>query len=608
MAVQSQSAPPANVLRLDDVMPEKFYDHRVVMRLMRYVLAYKAWAALAFVGIVGNTVTNVLQPLIIAWGINSFIAPAGGIESAWGSIHLVGLAFMANAGGNLVFHFIQDFAMARLTASVLDDIRKGMFSHIQGQSVAFHDRNEVGRVMSRVQNDVGQVQEFMDMAIITVVDIAILGFIAATMLWMDLSLGLVTLITPPVLLALTIVWKKFAKVTFLNVAITLSSLNDSLQENISGVRVSQAMNRQERNKQDFEKLNREHLDASLKAARLSSLVSPSVEIATAFSMALVLVVGGQRVLDGSLEVGFLVAFLLYVQRLFDPIRTLSWQFTEYQWAMASGARIFELLDMQPDMTDKADAKELGEIRGDIRFENVSFSYTPESEVLKGINLHIEAGQTVALVGPTGAGKTTLALLSARFYDVGAGRVLVDGEDVRDVRRASLARQMSIVLQDPFLFSDTVKENIRYCRRGVTEEEIVEAAKAVGAHDFISRMEKGYDTVLQERGGNLSIGQRQLISFARAVASKPRILILDEATANVDSASERVIQEALRAVLKGRTSIVIAHRLSTITGADKIVVVDGGRIVEEGRHRELLARGGLYARLYSMNFAEGETKV
>ena len=305
------------------------------------------------------------------------------------------------------------------------------------------------------------------------------------------------------------------------------------------------------------------------------------------------------------EIGTLVAFILFVQRFFDPIRNLTMQFTQLQRSMASGARIFELLDVTAEVVDVENASEMPPVGGAIDYEGVNFSYVPGVEVLKDINLHISPGETVALVGPTGAGKSTLATLVFRFYDVTGGRIAVDGHDIRDVERISLVRQMGMVLQEPILFSGTVRENIVYCHTQAPDEQVIAAAKAVGAHDFIMSMPHGYQTVLYERGGNLSIGQRQLISIARALVADPRILVLDEATANVDSYTELLIQNAMRHLLQGRTSIVIAHRLSTIRNADKIVVVDGGRIVQMGKHDELVDQGGLYAHLYSLNFSDSD---
>ena len=362
------------------------------------------------------------------------------------------------------------------------------------------------------------------------------------------------------------------------------------------------MNRQQINLQNFDKLNTDHRDAALRAAFLSALMSPIVEVLTVVSMGLVVIVGGKMVFDETLEIGLLVAFLLYIQRLFEPIRTLAMQYTQFQRAMASGARIFELLDLEPDLMDAQDAKVLPPILGEIKYQGVSFFYEPGKNVLDDINLDIKPGQTVALVGMTGAGKTTIVSLLARFYDVTAGSITVDGYDIRNIQRESLAGQMSMVLQEPYLFSGTVSDNIRYSTQGISEEDVITAAQTAGAHDFIMDLENGYQTVLAERGINLSVGQRQLLSFARAVVGNPRVIILDEATANIDTHTEVLIQRALQKVLSGRTSIVIAHRLSTVRNADNIVVLDQGKLVEMGSHEELLAKkGGTYARLYAVNY-------
>jgi ATP-binding cassette subfamily B protein len=563
------------------------------------------------------TLTLLYMPLLFSDGIN--IVQTGNPATVdiimryfvqrfniQGSSHILTAIFIVFVINGLIAwgsQYVQQYSMSNVGRGLLLTLRLEMFEHLEKLSLGFYDRNEVGRIMSRLQNDVGQLQEILSNGVLLVFAslISLIGIIII-ILYMNAKLALLTMTVIPVLLIVMMVWQTYLKKTFIRVRQAISIVNADLQENISGAKVIQSLSREQINYQRFDNLNWENFNANITAARQATGLQPVVELLLGASIAVVIIYGGAQAIDGKLLLGSLVAFVLYVQNFFNPIRDLSTQYVELQRAMASCQRIFEVLDTKIEMVDAPDAIELPRIQGKIDYNHISFQYIEGREIIHDIDLHIEPGETIAFVGSTGAGKSTMVALVDRFYDVTKGSLTIDGYDVRKVTQDSLRKQIGVVLQDPYLFSGTVKENITYARSDFTDDKMIEAAKAVGAHDFIMRLDKGYDTMLQERGSNLSQGQRQLISFARAVLSDPRILILDEATASIDTQTEVIIQQALKQLLKGRTSLVIAHRLSTIHDANRVVVMENGRIVEIGNHKELIEKKGVYYHLYTMSYA------
>jgi len=603
-SVNTEQKLDGSLSKSDDVIFGKPYDSRVVSRMVKYFAPYKVALPLTIAATLLYTFTIVANPFLVGMAENKYIV-VGNIQG----LKLIMLLFLGNAILFWASYYTQIRAEAKLGQSILLNLRSQVFDHVQRLSVKFFDKNEVGRIMSRIQNDVGELGDFLDSGAFWVTgEIVTLVAIMVTLFFMDVRLAIISVAVIPFLLIFLFFWQRWARRSFIKVRQAISAVNASLQENIAGVRAIQSLSREDLNSQQFEQVNNAHFEANMQSVRFSAGMTPVVELLVAMATSLIVLFGGERVLGGTLLVGTLLAFILYIQNFFDPIRSMTMEYTQLQRAMASGSRVFELIDVKPEVVDSLDSIKVSRLQGDIVFENVRFGYEPEIEILHDVNFHISPGSTVALVGPTGAGKTTIVSLIARFYDVTGGSIQIDGHDIRRLEKASYRSQIGLVLQDPFLFSGSVKENIRYGNLEANDEQVITAARTVGAHDFITKMEKGYNTEVQERGQNLSMGQRQLISLARALLVNPVILLLDEATANIDSQSEYVMQQGLAELMKGRTTVVIAHRLSTIKNADSILVLDKGRIIENGNHQELLTKGGLYARLYEMTYRGQTSKM
>ena len=572
-------------------------DSTVFQRFFYYAGPYKKAMFVATLAVLGFTLANLAVPLIVKIGIDTAIADKNSSLLA-----IVGIALIVTALVQWVSNYLQRILMTRVALEVLYDIRADMFLQIQRLGMSFSDKTPVGSLMARMFGDVGALQEMLESSLEVIADLLTIAGIVIVLLILDWRMALIALSVMPFLFLIRIIWQPLARKAFLRMRRNSSVVGVYLDQNVSGIRVIQASNRQKTNEEIMSGKISTFFTSANKAARLGGVLMPTVELLTGTALALVIIIGGMRVLDGEMGVGTMIAFLLYVQRFFEPIRTLTMHYAILQRAVASGHRIFELLDIPIDVKEKEDAKPLDDPQGEVEFKNVTFGYDPDRPILRNINFTASPGQTVAIVGPTGSGKTSLMALAHRFYDVREGQILLDGIDVRDINHDSIGKAMGMVLQEPFLFSQTVMENVRYNTRYATREDVVNACKTIGAHEFIMLLDNGYDTILEQRGSNLSVGQRQLISFARALVANTKILILDEATANIDSYTEKVIQKALQKLLTGRTALVIAHRLSTIRNADKIIVVQAGKIVEEGTHDELIEVDGLYASLWTTNYS------
>jgi ATP-binding cassette subfamily B multidrug efflux pump len=582
----------------DDDVIGKAYDSRLMRRLLTYLVPYRGHVALAVAAIVANSVLQLAPPYLTKIVIDEAI-PAGDL-SGLGAIAALYLSAIVLS---FLLEFAQTWTMQIIGQKVMFDLRMAVFGHLQRLDVRFYDRNPVGRLMTRVTSDVDVLNELFTAGVVSVFgDVFTLVGIMAVLVWMDWRLALVAFSVLPLIVLVTQWFRRHVRESYREVRAWIARINAFLQERISGMATVQLFRREGRDLQAFDTINRAHRNANLDSIFYYAVFYPAIELVAALAAALLLWVGGGWVLQDAVTLGSLVAFLQYAQRFFRPISDLSEKFNVLQGAMASSERIFTLLDTPVEITSPPGG--LAARRGAIRFEHVTFAYVPGEPVLKDVSFEILPGQRVGIVGATGSGKTTLMNLLLRFYDVQDGRITLDGEDVRTLDLASLRAQFGLVLQDVHLFSGTIAGNVRLGHQEITDEAVRRAVDAVHAGPFVDRLPGGLDAPVAERGSTLSVGQKQLLSFARALAADPPVLILDEATSSVDTETELLIRDALRVLMAGRTTLAIAHRLSTIQDMDTILVLHHGELREQGTHQQLLAQRGIYRRLFELQFAAG----
>ena len=574
----------------DDEMFGKVYDINVIKKISPYIWRYKKYSAIGAICTLVSAGLAVLIPYFIKIGIDDYINNSGiSIASRKSGLIELSIIFALTMFAAWITNYIGQIFLARVGQNVLRDIRIDMFTHLQKLNLNYFQKTKSGSIMSRMMGDTSQLQESFAIVVMTLADILSLVGICTTLLIMNFKIGISSLAVVPLLFIAVLVWQPIAKRAFINVRIAISQVLSSFSENLNGIKEVQNFNREDNNYKDFSGQTDDHIKAALKAQKLSSALLPPVDILTSTAIIIASFVASKLILNDAAEIGVIIASVLYIQRLFDPIRNLMMQYTQIQRSMASGARLFEFLDIEKSINQLKIDTPKNIIKGQVEFKDFHFAYDNDIEVLTNINMKIAKGATIAFIGDTGAGKTTLAALITGLYppNKGKGKLSIDNIPIEKYSRSDLGSQVAMVLQDPFLFQGSLKENLKFNQQSATDEEMINACKSIGIHDYITSLENGYDTSVSERGVNMSQGQRQLMGFARALIKNPKILILDEATSNIDSISEQKIQNALEVLFENRTSIVIAHRLSTIKLSDNIFVIKGGRIAEQGNHSTLM---------------------
>ena len=588
----------------EDEILGKAYDARLTRRLLGYVRPYRASVALAVALLLLTSAMSLVGPYLVRVAIDLHIAP-GRLDG----LGVVVMAYLGALVAAFIFRYANTYVMQRVGQRAMYDLRLEVFSHLQRLSVGFYTRQPVGRLITRITNDVDALNEMITQGVVAVFgDLFTLVLIIGIMLYLDWRLALATMVVLPLIIGATARFRVQARESYRAVRVRLARINAFLNEHIMGMGIVQLFGREAREQSRFDALNRDHLSANMAALRSFAMFHPSIGAMSAVAVATIIAYGGTQALAGAVSLGLVVAFIQYAQRFFDPIEDLAEKYNILQAAMASSERIFRLLDEPVEVADPTEPVRAERVRGEIEFRDVWFAYEPDDWVLRGVSFRIRPGESVAFVGHTGAGKSSIINLITRFYDPQRGQVIVDGTDARAWDQRELRRHIGLVLQDVFLFSGTIEDNIRLGTASITDEQVRRAAEFVNASTFIERMPGGYRAEVHERGSTLSVGQKQLIAFARAIAHNPEVLlVLDEATSSVDVETEILIQDALSRVMRNRTSIIIAHRLSTIQHVDRILVIHKGRMVEEGTHRDLLVRNGIYTKLYQLQYQDQEVR-